>query len=149
LTGPFTSEERLQFYLCYSGPFLANCWGLEVRARCYADELRPRWTAAPQMDNLQLQPIVVWRQGVWHCEYLKRGETRGGTLCLYRGSTLAISRKVRSVDEMQWIAHEWKQVVSATPITSGKDSSAQDQRVRPPERRAVPRGGRREGDPKR
>ncbi len=101
------------------------------------------------MDNLQLQPIIVWRQGVWRCEYLKRGGTSGGTLCLYRGSTLAISRKVRSFDEMQWIAHEWKQVVSAVPITSWKDSSAQDRRLRPPERRAVPRGGRREADPKR
>jgi hypothetical protein len=100
------------------------------------------------MDNQEHPPGIIWRHEEWRCEYAASSSGRGGTLHLYLRSTQAMSRQVQSVEEMLWIAAEWKQVIVAKPLRAMNGSAIPERRQPPAERRAKPRGGRREGDAK-
>jgi hypothetical protein len=112
----------------------------------------PCYMAEPDGELHETALAVVWRRQVWRCEYWK-APSAPGSLRLFREQTLAMERRVRDLDEMLLVAATWKSLIedefsaaSHQPAPAG--GSATERRRLPPERRAVPRGGRRQGDPR-
>jgi hypothetical protein len=97
---------------------------------------------------MAVRPIVLWRNERWHCEC--GYSPHEWTLRLFVDNVVASECVVDNVAGMVRIAQQWRHAV----LSDGSAAHAAeialsevDRRLNPAERRAVPRGGRRETDP--
>jgi hypothetical protein len=98
--------------------------------------------------GIEVRPIVLWRTSRWHCECGYRSYE--WTLRLFVDDVLATECVVDNVSAMVRIAQQWRHAVLSDASATEPALFLQlkeDRRQNPPERRAVPRGGRRETDP--
>lgn len=92
---------------------------------------------------------IVWQRRIWRCEYAK-GPSSLGSLRLFRDQTIAMERRVRDVEDMLSVAVTWRRLIEdelIPAVDAPRVPPAEDRREKPPERRKVPRGGRRRTDP--
>ena len=88
---------------------------------------------------------IVWSRGLWRCEYRKtaRGEE---WLTLTYGPVTTLQRQVRGIDEMKDIAGLWQEATATLPPIPLANAPSGPERRHLPDRRSLPRGGRRAGD---
>ena len=84
-----------------------------------------------------LRLAIVWRTGLYRCEYWKWPD-RPGHVRLYDGPTIRVVHVVQSVDEMRSVAAGWRAELPQPPTGERRVQS---------DRRVMPRDGRRDDDP--
>ena len=100
------------------------------------------------MIDMHVRPTVLWREARWHCEC--SAGTALWTLRLFVDDTLASECVVDSAHALLPIAQKWREAVGGHG--PGSDLAQilipkADRRQQAPERRAIPRGGRRATEP--
>ena len=98
--------------------------------------------------RMAVRPIVLWRTARWHCEC--GYSPHEWTLRLFVDDVIAGECVVDNVAGMVRIAQQWRHAVLSDHSAPNLAASAQpqpDRRQNTEERRAVPRGGRRDTDP--
>lgn len=101
------------------------------------------------MISLHVRPTVLWHESETHC--VCSCVASEWTLRLFVDDIVVRERVVEGVRPMLRIAQEWRETVSnAHDVAAQSESRSRfDHRLAAPERRTVPRGGRRASDPSR
>lgn len=96
---------------------------------------------------IHLSPTMLWKASNWHCAC--QCEASRWTVRLFVDAILVNEVVVDSVPAMRAIAEHWRDSVASEPAAARLGQLVgveRDRRESTPERRAVPRGGRRSID---
>ena len=97
--------------------------------------------------DYQMRTMLLWRESRWHCEC---GRVASQWIAhLYVDNVIVAENTFDLLSPMLRTAHRWRAAVKPDPaaLILVNDAFENEQRQNEPERRAVPRGGRRETDP--
>ena len=98
--------------------------------------------------DYQVRTMLLWRESRWHCEC---GRVRARWIAhLYVDDVIAAERAFNLLSPMLRITQRWRAAVKSDPaalVLVDDGLFDNEQRQNEPERRAVPRGGRRGTDP--
>jgi len=90
---------------------------------------------------------VLWRCAEWRCEYVPGEEiSPRGRVVLFMGAAVVAQHWPCTVDEILRVSSRWRQTVVTVPTTTVRLRPKTDRRRQQADRRAIRRGGRRQGD---